>query len=184
MASWSSSKTNPRVFLDIDIGGERAGRVVIELFADKVPRTAENFRRLCTGECGPGRSGKNKLHYKGSTFHRVVPGFMCQGGDITAGNGTGGKSALDGAGRYFEDEGGFQVRHDGPGVVSMANAGPDTNGSQFFITVGAAPWLDGRHVAFGRVVAGMDAVLAVDRTGTWSGKTAKPVVIADCGVLA
>uniref|UniRef100_J3N104 Peptidyl-prolyl cis-trans isomerase n=1 Tax=Oryza brachyantha TaxID=4533 RepID=J3N104_ORYBR len=146
MASWSSSKTNPRVFLDIDIGGERAGRVVIELFADKVPRTAENFRRLCTGECGPGRSGKNKLHYKGSTFHRVVPGFMCQGGDITAGNGTGGKSALDGAGRYFEDEGGFQVRHDGPGVVSMANAGPDTNGSQFFITVGAAAGRPPRRV--------------------------------------
>uniref|UniRef100_A0A0E0M5K7 Peptidyl-prolyl cis-trans isomerase n=1 Tax=Oryza punctata TaxID=4537 RepID=A0A0E0M5K7_ORYPU len=177
----ASSNSKPRVFLDIVIGGERAGRVVIELFADKVPDTAENFRRLCTGE-RIGRSGKNKLHYKGSTFHRVVPGFMCQGGDITAGNGTGGESALDGAGRHFADEG-FAVKHDGPGVVSMANAGPNTNGSQFFITVDKAPWLDGRHVAFGRVVAGMDAVCAIDRTGTWSSKTVKPVVIADCGEL-
>ncbi|KAF0930436.1 hypothetical protein E2562_032777 [Oryza meyeriana var. granulata] len=176
-----ASKTNPRVFLDIDIGGERVGRVVIELFADKLPATAENFRRLCTGERSA-RSGKNNLHYKGSTFHRVVPGFMCQGGDITAGNGTGGESALEGAGRYFNDEG-FGVKHDGPGVVSMANAGPNTNGSQFFITIDRAPWLDGRHVAFGRVVDGMDVLRAVDRAGTWSGKTVKPVMIADCGEL-
>ncbi|BAF26102.1 peptidyl-prolyl cis-trans isomerase [Oryza sativa Japonica Group] len=181
MAPAASSKSNPRVFLDIAIGGEWVGRVVIELLADKVPDTAENFRRLCTGERA-GRSGKSRLHYKGSAFHRVVPGFMCQGGDITAGNGTGGESALDGAARHFPDEG-FAVKHDGPGVVSMANAGPNTNGSQFFITVDKAPWLDGRHVAFGRVVAGMGAVRAIDRTGTWSGKTVKPVVITDCGVL-
>ncbi|KAL6623067.1 hypothetical protein ACP70R_032946 [Stipagrostis hirtigluma subsp. patula] len=176
-----ASKTNPKVFLDIAIGSERVGRVVIELYADKLPKTAENFRLLCTGERA-GRSGR-KLHYKGAPFHRVVPGFMCQGGDITAGNGTGGESALGGD-RYFADEGLGVVRHDAPGVVSMANAGPNTNGSQFFITFTAAPWLDGRHVAFGRVVEGMDAaVRAIEKAGSVSGRTVKPVVIADCGEL-
>jgi peptidylprolyl isomerase len=168
-------QSNPKVYLDLTIGGQRVGRVVIELYADKVPMTAENFRLLCTGERGTGRWSGRRLHYKGVPFHPVLPGFMCQGGDITAGNGTGGESAV-GEGRYFADE--------GLGVVSMANAGPNTNGSQFFITFDEAPWLDGRHVAFGRVVEGMDAVRPVDRAGSTSGRTVKPVLIADCGDLS
>ncbi|GJN20344.1 hypothetical protein PR202_gb07713 [Eleusine coracana subsp. coracana] len=183
MAPPKFNRRNPKVFLDLTIGGQRVGPVVIELYADMVPKTAENFRLLCTGERGTGRWSGKHLHYKGTPFHRVVPGFMCQGGDITAGNGTGGEAAVDGGGRYFADEGLGAVRHDGPGVVSMANAGPNTNGSQFFITFDEAPWLDGRHVAFGRVVDGMDAVRAVDKTGSISGRTVKPVTIADCGEI-
>ncbi|XP_066342867.1 peptidyl-prolyl cis-trans isomerase-like [Miscanthus floridulus] len=181
--AWPKNNQNPRVFLDLSIDGEKVGRVVIELFADKVPKTAENFRLLCTGERGAGRWSGKRLHYKGAPFHRVVPGFMCQGGDITAGNGTGGESALGDGGRYFADEALGVVRHSGPGVVSMANAGPNTNGSQFFITFADAPWLDGRHVAFGRVEQGMDAVRAVEKAGSMSGRTVRPVVIADCGEL-
>ncbi|CAL4924383.1 unnamed protein product [Urochloa decumbens] len=178
------TRSNPRVFLDLNIGGEHVGRVTIELFADKAPKAAENFRLLCTGERGAGRWSGRRLHYKGAPFHRVVPGFMCQGGDITASNGTGGECAVgDGAGRYFPDEGLGAVRHDAAGVVSMANAGPNTNGSQFFITFAEAPWLDGRHVAFGRVVDGMAAVRAVEKAGSMSGRTVRPVVIADCGEL-
>ena len=182
MAPTRSNPTNPRVFLDLNIGGERVGRVVIELFADKVPKTAENFRLLCTGERGTGRWSGKRLHYKSAPFHRVVPGFMCQGGDITASNGTGGESAI-GDGRYFPDEGLGAVRHDGPGVVSMANAGPNTNGSQFFIIFAETPWLDGRHVAFGRIEDGMDAVRAIEKAGSMSGRTVRPVIIADCGQL-
>ncbi|KAL6854345.1 hypothetical protein ACP4OV_019248 [Aristida adscensionis] len=178
----SAYKANPKVYLDLTVGGEPVGRVVIELYADKLPKTAENFRRLCTGETS-GRSGR-KLHYKGTPFHRVVPGFMCQGGDIASGNGTGGESALgEGRYRYFPDEGLGVVRHDEAGVVSMANAGPNTNGSQFFITFAEAPWLDSRHVAFGRVVEGMKVLDAVNRAGSTSGRTVKPVLIADCGQL-
>ncbi|KQJ96092.1 peptidyl-prolyl cis-trans isomerase [Brachypodium distachyon] len=180
----SSKSNNPRVFLDIAIGTTPAGRVEIELYADKVPRTAENFRLLCTGERRSRSSGR-ALSYKGAAFHRVVPGFMCQGGDITAGNGTGGEAAVAAADgqRYFHDEG-FEVRHDAPGVVSMANAGPNTNGSQFFVALDRAPWLDGRHVAFGRVLeSSMPVVRAVEKAGSWSGKTLKPVVITDCGQL-
>ncbi|KAF8646125.1 hypothetical protein HU200_065971 [Digitaria exilis] len=173
MAPMRSNRSNPMVFLDLSVGGEPAGRVVIELFADKAPKAAENFRLLCTGERGAGRWSGRRLHYKGAPFHRV-------GGDITAGNGTGGECAF-GDGRYFPDEGLGAVRHDGPGVVSMANAGPNTNGSQFFITFAEAPWLDGRHVAFGRVVDGMEAVTAVEKAGSMSGRTVRPVVIADCG---
>lgn len=169
---------NPKVYFDMAVGNASAGRIVMELYADTTPRTAENFRALCTGEKGKGRSGK-PLHFKGSKFHRIIPGFMCQGGDFTAGNGTGGESIY---GAKFADEN-FIKKHTGPGVLSMANSGPGTNGSQFFICTDKTEWLDGAHVVFGRVVEGMDVLKAVERVGSSSGRTSKPVVIADCGQL-
>lgn len=128
------------MFFDIEVRGEIIGRIVMELRADVVPRTAENFRCLCTGERGLGRSGK-PLHFKGSTFHRVIPEFMCQGGDFTRGDGTGGESIY---GKTFADEN-FSLKHDQAGILSMANAGPGTNGSQFFLCTVACPWLDNKH---------------------------------------
>ena len=169
---------NPRVFFDITLGGQPAGRIVFELFADVVPRTAENFRALCTGEKGVGRSGK-PLHYKGSKFHRVITAFMCQGGDFTRGNGTGGESIY---GEKFADEN-FKLKHTTPGLLSMANAGPNTNGSQFFITTVVTSWLDNKHVVFGKVVEGMDVVKKMEAVGSQSGSTKVDVVIADCGQL-
>lgn len=169
---------NTKVFFDMSIGSEPAGRIVMELFSDDVPKTAENFRALCTGEKGVGRSGK-PLHYKGSAFHRVIPEFMCQGGDFTAGNGTGGESIY---GEKFADEN-FKHRHTGPGFLSMANAGPNTNGSQFFLTTVATPWLDGKHVVFGRVIEGMDVVKKIEAVGSRSGSTRQPVRIDDSGQL-
>jgi peptidylprolyl isomerase len=169
---------NPKVFFDVTIGGAPAGRIVMELYADVVPNTAENFRALCTGEKGVGKMGK-PLHYKGSKFHRVIPGFMCQGGDFTAGNGTGGESIY---GAKFADEN-FVHTHSGPGILSMANSGPGTNGSQFFLCTDACDWLDGKHVVFGKVVEGMDVVQAIEKVGSRSGATSKPVVVADCGQL-
>jgi peptidylprolyl isomerase len=170
---------NPRVFFDVTIGGQPAGRLVFELFADVVPVTAENFRALCTGEKGVGTQGR-PLHYKGSTFHRVIPGFMAQGGDFTAGDGTGGESIYGGE---FKDEN-FKLKHTKPGQLSMANAGPHTNGSQFFLTTVATSWLDGNHVVFGEVVEGLDVLKAIEAVGSPSGSTRKPVVIANSGQLS
>mmetsp|Transcript_14775 Transcript_14775/g.47962 ORF Transcript_14775/g.47962 Transcript_14775/m.47962 type:complete len:172 (-) Transcript_14775:286-801(-) len=167
------------VFFDMTIGGAPAGRIKMTLRADVVPKTAENFRALCTGEKGMGKSGK-PLHFKGSAFHRVITNFMCQGGDFTAGNGTGGESIY---GAKFADEN-FQLKHTGPGILSMANAGPGTNGSQFFLCTVKTDWLDGKHVVFGSVTKGMEVVKAVEAVGSQSGKTAKPVVIADCGQIS
>merc|ERR1712046_272590 len=171
--------SNPVVFFDMSIGGAPAGRIEMTLRADVVPKTAENFRALCTGEKGTGRSGK-PLHFKGSAFHRVITQFMCQGGDFTAGNGTGGESIY---GSKFADEN-FQLKHTGPGILSMANAGPNTNGSQFFLCTVKTDWLDGKHVVFGSVVEGLDTVKKIEAVGSQSGKTSKPVVIADSGQLA
>eukprot|EP01097_Dermamoeba_algensis_P004351 TRINITY_DN2862_c0_g1_i1.p1 TRINITY_DN2862_c0_g1~~TRINITY_DN2862_c0_g1_i1.p1 ORF type:complete len:207 (+),score=27.76 TRINITY_DN2862_c0_g1_i1:42-662(+) len=177
--SQQASNARPKVFFDITIGSKPAGRVVFELFSDQVPKTAENFRALCTGEKGVGKSGK-PLHYKGSAFHRVIREFMIQGGDFTQGNGTGGESIY---GLKFPDEN-FSVKHDKPGLLSMANAGPNTNGSQFFITSVILNYLDNRHVVFGQVVEGMDIIRTIECLPTNSRDTPlSPVVIADCGQI-
>lgn len=162
-----------QVFFDITINDEPAGRIVFNLFDDVVPRTAENFRQLATGQNGFG--------YKGSSFHRVIPEFMLQGGDFTRGDGTGGKSIY---GAKFEDEN-FKLAHTKPGLLSMANAGPNSNGSQFFVTTIVTSWLDGKHVVFGEVADedSMSLVKKIEGLGSQSGRTKAKVTIADSGVL-
>jgi peptidylprolyl isomerase len=169
----TAAADNQRVALEVSIGGKPAGTIELELFEDVTPKTAENFRVLCTGE------GGEDLAYAGSPFHRIIPGFMAQGGDFTNGNGTGGRSIY---GEKFPDEN-FQLKHTEPGLLSMANAGPDTNGSQFFLTFAPTPWLDGKHVVFGKVVGGMDVVKAMEAEGSRSGRTKQPVVLESCKEL-
>ncbi|MGW2257208.1 peptidylprolyl isomerase [Streptomyces sp. NPDC001780] len=159
------------VYFDVTADGRPLGRIVFKLFDDVVPKTAKNFRELATGEHGFG--------YARSPFHRVVPGFMLQGGDFTKGNGTGGKSIY---GERFADEN-FQLKHDRPFLLSMANAGKNTNGSQFFITTVVTSWLDGAHVVFGEVVEGTDVVQAIEKLGSSSGKTSKKIVVSASGTV-
>ena len=168
-----------KVWFDISIGGVKAGKVLFELYNDIVPKTAENFRALCTGEKGTGNQGK-PLHFKGSQFHRIIKSFMIQGGDFTAGNGTGGESIY---GEKFEDEN-FELKHEKPFLLSMANAGPATNGSQFFVTTVPTPHLDGKHVVFGEALAGKSVVRQVENTPVGANdKPEKLCVIEDCGEL-
>ncbi|GAA2918923.1 MULTISPECIES: peptidylprolyl isomerase [Streptomycetaceae] len=162
-----------KAFFDITIDDQPAGRIVFNLFDDVTPKTAENFRALATGEKGFG--------YAGSPFHRVIPDFMLQGGDFTRGNGTGGKSIY---GEKFADEN-FTLKHDKPGLLSMANAGPNTNGSQFFITTVVTPWLDGKHVVFGEVAdePSMELVRKIESYGTSAGTTKARIAVSESGVL-
>ncbi|KAI0853203.1 cyclophilin-like domain-containing protein [Daldinia vernicosa] len=179
MATSEQPKKRSYVFFDITIGTKPAGRITFELYDDVVPKTAENFRALCTGEKGLGKSGK-PLHYKGSTFHRVIKQFMIQGGDFTAGDGTGGESIY---GEKFEDEN-FELKHERPFLLSMANAGPGTNGSQFFVTTVPTPHLDGKHVVFGEVKSGKSIVRQIENLRTNNDKPVKDAIITDCGELS
>ncbi|KAL4808860.1 peptidyl-prolyl cis-trans isomerase D [Aspergillus unguis] len=167
-----------RVFFDVQIGKQKPGRIALELFNDVVPKTAENFRALCTGEKGEGKQGK-PLHFKGSIFHRVIKQFMIQGGDFTAFNGTGGESIY---GEKFADEN-FDLKHDRPFLLSMANSGPGTNGSQFFITTVPTPHLDGKHVVFGEVLNGKSVVRKIENLPTQADKPTSDVTIVACGEL-
>lgn len=160
-----------KVFITPSIDGVKQNPIKFELYDDVVPKTAENFRALCTGEKGFG--------YAGSIFHRVIPNFMLQGGDFETGKGYGGKSIY---GAKFADEN-FTKKHTKPGLLSMANAGPNTNGSQFFITTVPCPWLDGAHVVFGEVIEGMDVVKAIEAEGSGSGQTRSAIVVEESGEL-
>lgn len=168
-----------KVFLDIGIDDQPIGRIVIGLYGYVNPRTTENFRALCACDRGVGKVYGKPLCYKGSVFHRIIPDFMVQGGDITHGNGVGGESIY---GEMFPDEN-FALTHHKPGILSMANGGPNSNGSQFFITTVKAPWLDGRHTVFGEVVEGMDVLKQVESAGSTTGRPFRKVVILDSGKL-
>lgn len=175
---------NPVVYFEIAIGGASVGTITMELYADTVPYTAENFRALCTGEKGASQRSGVPLDYRGSIFHRIIPGFMCQGGDFTQGDGTGGEAIY---GKVFSDEhfNGKAGRHTGLGCLSMANAGPNTNGSQFFLCLDETPWLDGKHVVFGRVVPGhsFDVLRSMAAVGSQNGETSRQVRIIDSGEI-
>ena len=174
----SSTNITKKVFFEISINNKPSGKIVFGLYGDNVPKTAENFRALCTGEKGNTSSGKKRT-FENSIFHRIIPGFMLQGGDYTRGNGTGGESIY---GPKFADEN-FSLRHDKPGLLSMANAGRNTNGSQFFITTVVTPHLNGKHVVFGEVLEGMDLVKKIELEGTPSGKPRSTVKIVKSGEL-
>lgn len=186
----NGAEEQPNVFFDIVMGEDYIGRITFKLYFNFVPKTAENFRSLCTGEKGKGNSGK-PLHYKDSIFHRIIPKFMLQGGDFTKFDGTGGESIY---GEKFEDEPylsppasqqehGKHGKHSRPGLLSMANAGPGTNGSQFFITTEPAAHLDGKHVVFGEVLEGMDVVRQLENVETKSDRPKQDCRIANCGEL-
>ncbi|CAM9716034.1 unnamed protein product [Scytosiphon promiscuus] len=166
-----------KVFFDVEIGGAPAGRIIMGMYGTIVPRTTENFVGLCKGD--PTRK-RQPFGYEGSSFHRAIPGFMIQGGDFTRGNGTGGTSIFGGK---FKDEDMSQLKHIGPGILSMANSGPNSNGSQFFITTAPCGWLDGKHVIFGQVLQGMDVVYRIERLGSASGKLRSKATITGCGLV-
>jgi len=167
-----------KVYFDVEINGKPAGRIVMGLFGDVVPKTVENFRQLCTGEAGKASTGQD-MKFEGSKFHRIIPNFMIQGGDFTRGDGRGGESIYGGR---FQDEN-FKLKHIAPFYLSMANAGPDSNGSQFFITTAKTGWLDGKHVVFGKVLEGQDIVLKVEGCGSQSGAPSSEVKIAVAGEM-
>ena len=167
------SKNNPTVFIEFATRKKKLGKIVIELFDNKAPKTVANFLAIIT------QQNNNDYTYKGCNVHRIIPDFMIQTGDFTKGDGSGGTSIY---GRYFEDET-FSIKHDSAGLLSMANAGPNTNGSQFFITLNKCPWLDGKHVVFGQVLEGLDVARKIESFGTPEGKPTDEIRIVNCGQL-
>lgn len=168
------------VFFDIAIGGTQYGRIIMKLFDDTVPKTVENFRALCTGDKVIGKTSGKALHYKGTTFQRIIPGVICHGGDFTLTDGSGGEP-IHGAHEFLSEN--FENKHTGPGILSMVNSGNGATGTQFFICTTKTEWLDGKHVVFGEVVEGMDVVKAMENVGLPDGTTTMQVTIDDCGLI-